>query len=507
MQTSKPRDESTPVLVGASQFVQREVDPADSEDPVGIVARLAAEAAEDAGMRADALRELDTVGLVNLGREIKNPSRLVAESLGAHPKAEVVTEMGGQIGVTLANHAARRIARGESELALVAGASLLGTTRKAHRAGIDLDWPQGGEGAPQMLGEIRPGNNELEIRYGLENPSDVYPVFENALRAAQGLSLEAHRRQMGELFSRFTEVAAANPYAWFPTTRSAEEIVTATPRNRMIAFPYTKYLNAVLYTDQAAALLMTSAAKARALGIPEDRLVYWWGGAHGQEEAWWMSERPSFSRCPAMLDVAHGALEGSGVSTDDVDLFDFYSCFPVAVELAVGQLGLALDDPRGFTVTGGLPYAGGPASGYCLHSIAAMADRLRERPGSKGLTTGNGWYLTKHSAAVWASQPNPAGPPSAEAPALRPTPGFERTPVPVAKEATGSGLVEAYTVLFDREGAPRRGIVLGRTESGERFVANTPDDRALLEEFVAAERVGSAGRLTTVEGLQRFEPR
>jgi acetyl-CoA C-acetyltransferase len=503
MQKSNERDESTPVIVGTAQLVQREVDPAESEDPIRMVARLARQAAEDAGGGGDLLRDLDTIGLVNLGGDVKNPARLVAECLGVHPATEIVTEMGGQIGLTLANHAAGRIAAGESRVALVGSSSLLRTLRKARQLGIELDWPTGGEGAPQLLGELKEGNNEREIRYGLGGPTDIYPLFENALRAARGLSLDDHNQRIGALFSRFTEVAAKNPYAWFPRFRSPEEIITATPENRMIAFPYTKYLNAVLYIDQAAALLMTSVAHARSLGIPEDKLVYWWGGAHSQEAAWWVSERPGFSRCPAMRDAAQGALDGAGVSTDDIDLFDFYSCFPVAVELAAAQLGLAEDDPRGLTVTGGLPYAGGPGSGYCLHAIASMVARLRERPGARGLTTGNGWYLTKHSAAVWGSEPRPAGPPSAAVPAAG---RAGEASIPVAREAVGRGCVEAYTVLYDREGAPSRGIVLGRDGRGERFLANTRTDRDLLEAFVAAEQVGSQGRLSQEGGLCRFEP-
>ncbi len=499
-------DERRPVLIGTAQFLQRDIDPADSEDPIRMVARIAGEAAHDAGLGARRLHELDTVALVNLGREAKNPARLVAERLGAKPATELIGEAGGQIGVTLTNEVAQRIVDGRSEMALVGSASLLRTLRKARRSGTPLDWPTGGDGAPQLVGEHRPGNNEFEIRHGLENPSDVYPVFENALRASRGLSLDDHALRIGRLFARFTDVAAANPNAWFPTRRSAEEIATPTTANRMIAFPYTKFMNAVLDTDQAAAFLMTSAAKARDLGIPEDRLVHWWGGAKAHEEAWWISERPSFARCPSMQQAARGALDGAGLSIDDVDLIDFYSCFPVAVELAAAQLGLSEDDPRGFTVTGGLPYAGGPASGYCVHSIATMADRLRGRSGATGLTTGNGWYLTKHAAAVWGSEPKPGDAPCGDAPLPAVPAGVETAPVPIAREPRGRGVVESYTVLHDRDGAPTRGIVLGRDANRERFVAQTPDDRALLEAFVAEEQVGSEGRLSQQDDRNRFEP-
>ena len=500
-------DARTPVLVGTGQLVQRDADPREALDPITMIDRVARNAASDAGAGERLLRAIDSIALVNLGvGKMQNPPRLVAERLGASPRHEYVAEVGGQIGVTLANFLAERITEGKTGIGLVAGSNNLRTMVKARQQGVELDWPTGGEGEPEMVGKLKPGNSKREVQYGLMRPSDIYPIFENALRASRGLDIETHQRRIGALFSRFTEVAAANPYAWFPTYRSAEEIITATPQNRMIAFPYTKYLNAVLNTDQAAAFLMLSVEQARAFGIPEDRWVYWWGGAHTQEEAWWASERPNFAACPAMLDASSSALENAGVGIDDIDRIDFYSCFPIAVELAAAQLGLQEDDPRGFTVTGGLPYAGGPASAYCLHSIASMADLLRESPGSKGLVTGNGWYLTKHAASVWGTEPKPGGPPRSGLSPQLPSERMPRAPVPVAEEAAGTGVIETYTVLYNRDGTPERAIVLGRTEDDRRFLANTPPDRDLLEAFTAVEEVGRQGKLSHQDGLNRFDP-
>jgi acetyl-CoA C-acetyltransferase len=298
-------------------------------------------------------------------------------------------------------------------------------------------------------------------------------------------------------------VAAKNPYAWFPVARSAEEIATPTATNRMIAYPYTKYMNAVIETDQGAAALLMSASAARELGVPEDRWVHWWGGAHGQETAWYASERPDFAVCPALRDTVRAALAEAATPLEEIAAFDFYSCFPVAVEMACDMLGLAEDDPRGLTVTGGLPYAGGPGNGYTLHALAAMVERLRREPGARGLVTGNGWYLTKHSALVLASAPREGHPIASGVPVPEPL-----APVDTVSTgpAEGSATIEAYTVLYDRDGGPARGIAIGRTGEGRRFVANTPDDRALLEAFVAVENVGRSGRVRARDGHNIFEP-
>jgi acetyl-CoA C-acetyltransferase len=270
----------------------------------------------------------------------------------------------------------------------------------------------------------------------------------------------------------------------------------------MIAFPYTKYLNAVLDTDQAAGVLMMSVDAARAAGIPEERWVYWWGGAHADERAWFASERPSFAESAALRAAARGALGNAGIGIDEVDLFDFYSCFPVAVEMACEMLGLDEADSRGLTLTGGLPYGGGPGNNYTLHSLATALERLRNGDGRRALVTGNGWYLTKHSATVLATEPKPGDRVTAGEADL----SGEAAPVPLLEAAEGAATVLTYTVLYGRDGAPERGIVIGRLDDGGRFIANTPDARDDLEGFAAVENVGRAGTVRVRNGSNCFEP-
>ena len=88
-----------------------------------------------------------------------------------------------------------------------------------------------------------------------------------------------------------------------------------------------------------------------------------------------------------------------------MDFIDLYSCFPSAVQIAMEELSLDKNDPRGFTVTGGLPYFGGPGNAYVMNSIATLIEKLRMHPGKFGLATANGWYITKHGAAVFSSKP------------------------------------------------------------------------------------------------------
>jgi acetyl-CoA C-acetyltransferase len=418
---------------------------------------------------------------------------------------ERTTTIGGNSPQLLVNDTAGRIAAGRVRLALLAGAECAATLARARKNGVTVSWSSGGgDGAPEVLGDARPGTNDHEVAHGLVMPVHVYPLFENAIRGRHGWSIAEHRRRLGELMSGFSRIAADNPYAWFRIARSAEEIATASPENRMIGFPYTKYMNAIMDVDQSAAVLMTSVGAARELGVHPSRWIHLRGSADAHDH-WWVSDRVNYWSSPALELAGERALAQAQVAVGDVDLFDLYSCFPSAVEIARDALGIAEGDPRPLTVTGGLPYHGGPANDYAMHSIATMMDRLRRRPGTIGVVTALGWYFTKHSVGVYATEPSREAWTRAD-PAIDQA-GLDARAHPVLiREPAGRGTIETYTVLHDREGAPNRGIVYGRLPDGGRFLANTPEDRRLFEAMTNDEAIGRTGRVTSADGRNRFDP-
>jgi acetyl-CoA C-acetyltransferase len=498
-------DDRAPVLVGAGQLTQRDVAPAAALEPVAMMAAAARAAAADAGGAASLLTAVDTVAAVNVFCfPYGNVPRLLAERVGARPRRELYTTIGGNTPQWLVNVLAAQIAAGEVGTALIAGAEAVRTVARARKERMRLPWG-GGEGTPEILGDERDGTSPHELAHGLVLPTTIYPLFENALRAARGWTIAEHRRELGRLCARFAAVAAENPYAWFRDAATAEEIATVTPGNRLIAFPYPKRMNAILDVDQAAAVLLTSAGRARALGIDPSRWVYLWGSAAAHDE-WFVSERVDFTSSPAIRSAGRAALETAGLEVADVAHLDLYSCFPCAVQIGRDMLGIAPDDPRPLTVTGGLAYFGGPGNDYSLHAIATMMDRLRAAPGTTGLVTALGWYLTKHAVGVYgADRPPRPWRPSDDARLQR---DIDAQPGPaLATDPVGDGTIETYTVLCDRDGAPLRGIVVGRTEDGRRFLANTPADRPLLELAMREEAIGRRGRVTRDGETNLFVPR
>ena len=501
-------DERTPVLIGAGQFTYRG-DPAQSPSPTHLLKIAAERAADDAGIGAAGLAALDSIvvapsaiaqpGASRSGGApfSSNAAAQLGAMTGASPRWTALAAMGGNSSQYMINRLAERIARGETDLGLAVGCEVLGSVARRMAKGLGFDdWVAAEDlslDAPETVGDNRPGVSPYEARHGLDRPINIYPIFENALRARDGRSLADHAARMGALFARFTDVAAENPHAWFPTRRSAEELTTVSERNRMIGFPYSKLLNAIMEVDQSAGVIVASVKKARELGVPESQWVYLHGCADAAD-LWHPTDRQNFHSSPAMRWTGQRAFEMAGITAADLSHIDLYSCFPSAVQVGAEELGLSIDDPRGFTVTGGLPYAGGPGNNYAMHSAATMVQRLRAAPGTYGLVTANGWYLTKQSTGIYSTA-RPASPFVREDPAVLQR-QIDALPHPqVIETPNGRGTIETYTVVHKREG-PFAGIIVGRDENGRRFVARAPADPAVLNAMEASEQIGRTGNVT-----------
>ncbi len=474
-------DPRTPVIAGVGQ-VNQTVDIADLSavrSPVGLLvdaARLAD--AESRGL----LSRCDTIAVVQIGSwRYANPARIVARELGLEPKSHIMSSIGGNSSQLLANEMAAAIQRGERDVVLIGGGESLQAKRKARKAGIDLQFEiSDDESCNEIYGMDKPGTSETENAHGAFAPTQVYPLFETALRASAGRSVEEHQQFIGDLWAHFSAVASQNPHAWSRQAHSAKEIYEATPNNRIVTFPYTKLMNSNIDVDQGAAILLSSYGTARAAGIPDEQLVFLHAGADAHDH-WYFSSRDSLSESVAIGVVVRSALSAASIGLDDIARFDLYSCFPAAVQLAMKSIGLAglkAGDTRPLTVTGGLSFGGGPLNNYSTHGIAQMTEVLRADPGSFGLTTALGWYATKHSCGIWSTTPPKNGftrVPESETQAL-----VDATPMRNALiEYSGKATVEATAVPFTREGEPRLGIVIALTDAGERVLANVHEPDAL----------------------------
>ena len=504
----------TPVVVGVGQVstpADAGLAAADRPEPLELMTAALRAAVEDcdgvaAGGSAPAgsalLRRADSLRVVApLGWHAVNPALAVASALGYEPGSEpaqlMVSAVGGNSPQALMHDACRAISRGDRDVVLVTGAEAMYARALARRdpAKPWLEWASQPEGtpAPEVYGVQKPGASELEMNRGVILPVHAYPLLENALRAANGWTLEAHAARIGALWSRFSEVAAGNPDAWIRKARTPAEIVTPSAGNRMVSFPYPKLCTANMQVDQGAGYIVCSVEAARSAGVPEDRWVFPLAGADANDH-WFLSQRAELHRSPAIRLAGAAALALAGIGIDDVTAVDLYSCFPAVVQIAASELGLAVDDPsRPLTLTGGLTFGGGPGNNYTSHGIARAVGALRATPDTVALVSGLGWYATKHSLGLYASRPPEGG----DGPfAWRDVqPEVDALPeCEVDETATGPVRVETYTVAFDRDGLPERGIVACRTAAEARAWGNITDADTLAQ-LCVEEGIGRRGVL------------
>ncbi len=509
-------DESKiPVLVGCGQVTQRQPDPKAALAAIDLTAAAARKAAEDSGAGQKLLAALDTLVVLRSFSDTswrfkspfggpKNPPKSLANRLGAaNARRLVYTHAGGNMPQWSVNRLFEMVTRGEVEAALICGGEALATQKAAERAKLQLDWNEDAGGSYEEWGVATRGWNDAEDRHRMAGAIFAYPLFETGIRGHLKRSIPEHMTAMGRLFAHFADVAAKNPLADRRQGFTPEQIATVSADNPYIGFPYTKLMNSNAFIDQSAAVILTSVAKARVLGIPESKWVHLHGCADAYDH-WYISDRKNFHSSPAMRTVAREAFEMAETSLDKIGSIDLYSCFPSAVEIACQENGLSLDDPRGLTVTGGLPYFGGPGNNYVTHSIAEMMNRVRAKPGSKGLVTANGNYVTKQSAGIYSTDA-PKKPFKPKDPAIYQAAINADKGPGVIEAASGHGTIETYTVIHDRKG-PSYAILFARLPDGRRFIANTPDDATLLADMTKRDYLGVSGAVTTSHGSNGFRP-
>ncbi len=501
-------DPRTPVIVGAGQFLNRVDHGADPLEPTDLILEATGRAESNAAPGIPVLGNLQLVAAVNMiSWRYNDPGRIVAEHLGAKEAQTWYPAVGGNTPLMMLNRICTQIADGQLDSALLCGAEAWNTRTNAKRSGNRPEWtvqdasvvPDWGSEDTFTLG------HPAEHALGIVAPVQAYPLFETALihdvlSEHPDRSIQQQLDQVGEMWSGFSRVAAANPNAWNRKELNAREIVTATPDNRFVGWPYTKRMVSDPNVDMGSALIVMSAETAESAGINRDLWIFPWSGTDGIDLV--MSERESFVRSPAIGVAGRRCLELSGVGLEDVELLDVYSCFPSAVQLFCREFEL---DPlsRPLSVYGGLAFGGGPWNNPVGHALATMVERLRESSGASsdegagapqgtlGLVTGNGGHLDKHSFGLLGTNPPPHGfrhdRPQAEIDA-------STTAREVLTGHAGPATIEGWTVMYDRANEPTRYLGSCLTSEGARvWTASTEPD--LMAAAVSSDLGGQSARV------------
>lgn len=499
-------DPRTPVLVGVAQLANKDDDRI--VHPVELIAEAVEAAVADSGVGRAVL---DAVGKVyatplSVFSTDDAPSALV-ERFGLDVRDTHESRYSGASPQRMLADAGRAILAGELEAALIVGGVAEASVRRARMLGLDPPapptamWSQGStgdRGERRMREGYRPSGRIAEFHTGGQMPVHLFSMLESAFAAAAGRTPSAHRAELGRLMSGFTEIAAGRPdLAWFPTARTPEDLAEVRPDNRLVTEHLTKTMCSFPTVDLAAAVLVCSSGCADRLGVPVDQRVYPWSIAAVPDAA--PSQWPRLDRSPAMGAALELALGNAGLDVDDIAAFDLYSCFPAAVELALGALGVHVDDPRPFTLTGGLPYFGGPGASYSLHGIVAMTERARRFPTDHGLVVGLGGMPNDFAGVVLAATPPPIPPRFVE------TTAPEVDNVPTVFEWNGSATCVATTLGYAADGHVEVAPLFARVDGGARVGARPASD-VELDSLAGLDLVGSTIELETVDDEVRWRP-
>ena len=478
-----PVDPRTPVIVGVGQFTERIDDP----DYRGMSAvELATEAARaalaDTGADVAAvakaidavvgLRQFEISGPMPalLGKSNNYP-RSVMQRVGGNPARAVLEPVGGQGPQKVVTEFGAAIAAGDIDVAMIIGSEPGSTARYFADRDDKPDFTEHVDGQLEDRGHgLYSYIGEYTIKHGLTGAPAQYGLMDNARRGRLGLSVADYRHEMAELFAPFSKIAAKNPFSSSPVERSVEEITSVTDDNRMICDPYPRLLVARDQVNQGASAILMSVDAARRLGVPEEKWVYLHGHADMVEQG--LLERADLGASPAAVHAAREALRVADIGVDDIATFDLYSCFPFPVFVICEALGIDGDDPRNLTLTGGLPYFGGPGNSYSLHGIAETVTEMRYRPGQFGFVGANGGIMSKYSVGIYSTRPVDW---RADRSAALNKDVAALPMVTVTEVVDGPATIETYSMRYDWP--VRTGIIVGRLDANNsRFMATSDDD-------------------------------
>ncbi|MCC6847012.1 MAG: hypothetical protein IT294_00825 [Deltaproteobacteria bacterium] len=504
-------DPRTPVIVGVGFRQEKLEDPKASAEPYVLMVEAARRAAADAGAE-DLAPAIESVAVPQGMWEYRNPAKLVADALGC-PRATTILAGLGVLQLQLVTDLCDAIAAGERAVGVVvAGEAKYRRLRSTITGEPVHDTPTDGLPPPDVHQTSQDmWCSDLESRRGLTSPIEFFAIIESALRYARGLDVARHRDELAALYSRFSAIAAANPHAWKREALPAAAIRDASPRNPMLAFPYTKAHASQWNVNQAVAILICALGRARALGLDPRRWIFPRGGALSKHVVPLAQMRGLASHRGSVV-TGERALALAEVDRADVTDAELYSCFPAAIQSFARDLPIPEGCP--WTVTGSMAFAGGPFNNATLEGVGRMVEVLRvatapgdaARAGAEapdddasarhgkaaaalpprvGIVSNLSGIFSKQACLVLANAPGPHGWRSAD---VTGEVAAADPPVPLRDGYAGPATVVGYTVVF-AGGAPSHAIAICDLPDGARTVvrSGTP---AFLDALMREEWVG-----------------
>jgi acetyl-CoA C-acetyltransferase len=495
-----------PIIIGVGQVVDRwdGLDPSLAPSPISLAKEAIARALDDTGNR-ELHNNLHTLAVVRafsdslrtpfdpLGKAINFPAA-IAQAASLAPEQIIYSPAGGEQPQSLVNELSNAIANGDVRTAMIVGSEANSALKTALKRGIKLDWSNDVDAKVQDRGPQTNFLSAYEVANGIGLPPQTYAVLEQALRARLGMKKTEYLDYIAQICAALSKTAEQNSYAQFPHAMSRVFLAEPSKKNYPISDPYLKWHVAQDAVNQSSALVMTSVEHARELGIAEDKWIYLHGYSDVKDKL--VSQRPDLSRSLALELALNSALDRAGVTTQDITYHDIYSCFPIVLYLAAEVLGL---DPTKdeMTVTGGLPFFGGPGNNYSTHGIASLVEKLRYDRQAYGLVLANGGYISKVAAGVYSAL-TPSEWSTYEKDSLQHQIDTQAEFDLLAHNCEAE--IEAYTVRHNRHGC-NHAYLYARNVEGRIMALVEPDHHATMQALHDADSpVGQTVQITHRDG-------
>jgi acetyl-CoA C-acetyltransferase len=495
---------NTPVIVGVGFFQERKDDPLECLEPYQLMVQAVRNAAQDAGS-SSLLAQIDSISVMHGSWDYPNPGKLIADTLGCPSAKSILAEL-GVLQLMLLSDLCQAIIAGEQQIGVLTGgeARYRELRAKITQQPISNTQQPADTPAPDLHHQSSdPFCSEVEAKCQIYSPVEYFAIIESALRYHEGLGIEEHRDKIATLYSEFSEIAARNPHAWRQEPMSAEEIRNPSEKNPMIAVPYTKNHSSRWNVNQAVAIIVCAAGKAKELGLDQARWIYPISASQSRQ-VFALAEQRDLHSKPGTVMSGKRAYALAGISPEEVNAADLYSCFPSSVRSFA--LDLQLQEGCPLSVTGSMAFAGGPLNHSSFDGVARMVEVLRtgeemaaceRRIGLVSILSG---IFGKQACALFSNVPNSNGYGFGD---VTDAVAEEVAPVALNGDYVGKATIAGYTVVYDKEDASHA-FAYCDAPDGERTVVRTNEEellaRMIQEEFCGREvQILSGGRFSAAE--------
>jgi acetyl-CoA C-acetyltransferase len=404
-------DANAPVIIGVGE-ASRKTLPGEWPSPRELAGAAIRQALADTAQPEAVAAAIDTIAAIRTFEDsgvsmgTGSPDN-VPEAFGAaggiNAARLIYADVGGQSPQAMINKIAGEIRHGRTSLAIIVAGEATGTAKRARKAGVALDWRVSSDTPLEDQRSEFSILTRREIRHGIVSMPLAYSLLENARRIGRGASRHDYLVEMARQGAAMSTKSLTREHAQFPMAFTPQQLVAEHERDYHITDIYRRWRVAQDAVDLGGAIILTSAGKARELGVADEKMVWLAGASEAAEPP--LSERDHISSPDAVGFTMHAALGQAGFTATDLGPVDIYSCFPVAVSAAVDTLGDPARAAGDYTLTGGLAFFGGPGNGYTVYSLTAMVEALRKNGAKPALVTANGGVMSKQAVGVYTASP------------------------------------------------------------------------------------------------------